>query len=318
MIDENKKNELDDIPKNQRIISRTDVKSLGLTSKFIFIYFLNFGIVVSCYVLLLILWSNYFSKNEYLYNLISKNNKLETSLYRAINSYYLMIFNNYTTNEIAEKIFIDINSFENNDLLKSFYDDLKFAFNSKKEKNKVSKLYQDFEDISNFTCKSLYELNIDKIKEIEENINSKSLGNVTKNLLELCEYSRITESKDFRTVYVRHFQNIRNGILAINNHTYLGLIDHIMNEGIISRISLFFYSIIIYLLEITNKKPHREGISNLMNNLKLLIQITEFIYLFSDISATLFVIFFYIRGINNLCNQTFVLQKIFKIFEIQE
>ena len=318
LMDENKKNELDDIPKNQRIISKRDVKSLGITFKFIAVYNFIIVIIILIYIILLIFWYDYFSKKSNLYALIGKNNKLETSLYRALNAYYLMIFNNYTSTEIVENVFTDIYSTGNNDLFKSFYDDLKLAFNSKIEKYKVSSLYKDFEDISNFTCKNLYDLNIDKINEIKNNSHSMQLGNINETLLRMCEFSKITESNDFRTAYEKHFQYIRNGIVNLRDFTYSGLVNYIMNDGIISRISLFFNSIVIYLLEITVKKPHREAVTNLIYTLNFLIKATGIIFLLWDIILIILVIFFYIPGINCLCNQIFVLKNIFKIYEIQE
>ena len=318
LINDNKKNELDNIPKNERIMTKKDIITLGITSIYRFIFYFNFFIIVIFYIILLVIWTNYCTKKDNLYTLIQKNILLESSIYRAINIYDLMVFHNYTLNEATRMIFSDYINNEKNALIKSFYYDIETAFESIKEKNKIGGLYQDFEDSSNFTCENLFKLSSENIKEIEDNDKEKKLNNITGNLIKFCEFSKITESNDFRTVFERHFQFIRNGILSMNNFSYHGIIDHIINDGTLSKISLFFNSIIIYIIEITNKVPFRNSINKLLNRLEILIIISEIAFLLFDIIAILFVIFLYVKGINNLCNKIFCLRKIFQIFELQE
>ena len=318
LIDDNKKNELDNIPKNERIMTKKDVIALGITFLYRFTYYLNFVIFILAYATLLFFWTDYFTQKTNLYELIQKNILIESSIYRAINIYDLMIFHNYTLDEVSNKLLADYIGTEKNALIKSFYLDIETAFNSIKEKNKIKTLYQDFEDTTSFTCENLFKLNNDSIKEILEYDKGNQLSNLTNHLIKLCKFSRITESNDFRTVFERHFQYIRNGILSMNDFSYDGLIDHIINDGTLSRISLFFNSIIIYILEITNKKPFENSISKLLNRLGSLILVSEVVFLCFDLVAILFVIFLYIRGINQLCNQIFGLRKIFQIYELQE
>jgi cytochrome b subunit of formate dehydrogenase len=102
-----KKNELDNVPKNQRIVNKEDIKRLGITFVFKSLYYFYFLFCFALFVVLIILWLNYFSKNYNLYTLIQKNLILESSLYRSINLYELMIFNNLTLSEITELAFGD-------------------------------------------------------------------------------------------------------------------------------------------------------------------------------------------------------------------
>ena len=318
LVNDNKKNELNDIPKNERIMTKKDVIALGITFIYRFVYYCNFLMFVIFYIFFLVMWTNYFTQKKNLYELIQNNILIESSIYRAINFYDLMVFHNYTLDEVTNLILSDYINNEKNALIKSFYYDIETAFASIKEKNKIGGLYQDFEDTSNFTCENLFKLNSEKIKEIEDNDKEKKLNNITGNLIKLCEFSKITESNDFRTVFERHFQYIRNGMLSINDFSYQGIIDHIINDGTLSKISLFFNSIIIYIIEITNKVPFRNSINKLLNRLEILIIISEIAFLLFDIIAILFVIFLYVKGINNLCNKIFCLRKIFQIFELQE
>ena len=59
-------------------------------------------------------------------------------------------------------------------------------------------------------------------------------------------------------------------------------------------------------------------IESLITKLNLLILVSHIIYFLCDIIAIFFVVFFYLRGINNLCNQIFILKKVFKVFEMHE
>jgi len=314
--EENKKNELDNVPNNQKIFSKKDIKSLGITNIFFLLLYIYTIVFLYFFCVIIIFWHNANSEQNIFYNLIENNLKLEYSLYGAINSYNLMIFHNHTLEEVSKILFKDYNQNKNR-LLNSFYDDLKLAFDSKKEKNKIPKVFQDFEAQSNFTCEKLFEFNYDNIQLIKENPKSKDLVNIEKNLIEVCEYSKLSEPNDFRIVYESHFQYIKNGILSINNYTYEGLIEHIIGKGTIAKISLFFNTIIIHILEVTNTLPHKNGINNLLRRYSHVIIFSESIYLLFALIIIIFTIFFF-SGINKKCNQIILLKQVFKIVEIQE
>ena len=321
MIEEDKKNELDNVPKNHQIINRKDIKSLGITFKYIFIYFFNLIIALGSYVILLYIWTDYFSRKGNVFTLINKNCKLETALYRALNGYDLMLFHNITIERIPSIIILDEElKKEPHAFYKSFYEDLKLAFNSIKEKNSLAGFYKDFEDISEFTCQNLYENNKDYIQKLEEEkLSSKiTIENITNSLIKICEFSRISESKNFRTAYENHFQSIRNGILSLNSIDFIGIIANIKNSIYRTNVSVFFNYIITFILEITNTIPHKNVIESLITTLNLLILISHIIFFLWDIIAIIFIIFFYLRGINSLCNQIFILKRVFKVYENHE
>jgi len=314
--EENKKNELDNVPNNQRILSKKDVRNLGITFIFLLLLYIYTIFHLFIFCILIIFWYNIISEKNTFYNLIEKNLNLEYSLYRAINSYNLMIFHNHTIEEVSKILFKDYDQ-NKNCLLNSFYDNLKLAFDSKKEKSKIPEVFQDFEEKSNFTCEKLFELNYDYIQLEKENPKAKDLNNIEKNLIEICEYSKLSESNDFSIVYERHFQYIKNGILSINNYTYDGLIEHIIGKGTLAKISLFFNIMIIPTLEVTNTLPHKDGIKNLLKKLSKLTVISESVYILFVLIILIFTVFFF-SGINNKCNQIVLLKQIFKIVEIQE
>ena len=227
LINDNKKNKLDNIPKNERIMTKKDIISLGITSIYRFIYYFKCLMLIIFYILLLLIWRNFFTKKNNLYELIQKSILIESSAYRAINIYDLMVFHNFTINEVNNIIFPGYINKEQNILIKSLYYNIETSFSSIKEKNRIGGLYQDFENKYNFTCENLFNLISKNIEEIEENDKEKKLSNITSNLIKLCKFSRITESNDFRTVFERYFQYIRNGMLSMNDFSYKGVIDHI-------------------------------------------------------------------------------------------
>ena len=91
---------------------------------------------------------------------MQKNVDLEAGCYEALNIYELMIFNNYTIDELV--IYMEY-SLENNTNDKSgkdynlifdkFYKDLYLIFEVEKNKENIGNLYEDFDDLIEFTLK---------------------------------------------------------------------------------------------------------------------------------------------------------------------
>ena len=321
-IEEEKKNKLE-VPKNHRIMNRKDVRTLGITFKFTFLYYFCLITLFGIYTVLIILWNKFFSIEDNLFNLYSKNNLLENAIYRAINSYDLMIFHNLTLKDVSQIMLFKGQDEEVDDteLIKSFYESLKFSFNNKIEKSKVGDMLKDFDDYGVFTCDKLYDMSKEYIKIIEDKaleMEIDSLKNIQQKLIQMCEISRIAETQDFRTIYERHLHFIRNGILSMNDFTYNGIINYITKDKTFSKISLFFNVVMIYFLEINHSKPENESIIKYRERIKILIILTIIILLFYDLFAIFLFLFFYVSGINNLCSQIFILKKIFKIFELHE
>ena len=256
-----------------------------------------------------------------MFTLIKKNCHLETAIYRVLNGYDLMLFHKIPIERLSSIIILDEKlKKEPHAFYKSIYEDLQLAFNSIKEKNSLVDLYKDFEDISEFTCQNLYSNNKDYIQKLEEeNLNSQVIiENITNNLVKICEFSRISEVNNFRSAYETHFQFIIDGILSLKSLDFSGITNNILSSKYRANVSVFFNYIITFILEITNTIPHKKVIESLITQLDLLIFISHLFFFIFDIIAILVIIFFFIAGINSLCNQIFILKTIFKISEIQE
>ena len=317
--DETKKDEIDNIPKNQRIINKKEIRDLNVVSKYFIFFYIVLLITLILYVILLILWINYFELKRNLISLTEKNYYLEESTYRAINIYNLMIFNNLTLPEISEYIYPYLyNKEEDISIIKIFYENLKYAFNNKKEKDFLgTSVYVDIEDNNNFTCENLYELNNDFLKEINQSSITKKPNKIKENLIKACNNSKVADSNDPRAAFERHFQYIKNGLISIDDFSYEGLIYH-LSGGSLGNIALFFNIVITYLLETLFFIPHKKAIITILKLLNKYILITEIVFIVIDIIFIIIILFFFISKIKNYCNQILLLKNTFKIFEIQE
>ena len=316
---ENEKNEMDNVPKNQRLVRKKDIKNLNITNIYLIPIIIGFALLIIVYLVLVILWKGYFSLSSYFYSLIKKNLSVEASLYKSINFYDLMIFQSFPLNDLSSKVFYQYEEGDNNgnSTITSFYKDVQNTFNNQKEKDNLKGIYSDFGDKMDFTCENLYEDNDDKIEELKRNSESQKIDNLKHKLIKLCQNSRFFESNDIITALQKHYQTVKNGVISISDFSYNGLIEHI-KTGNIGRATIFFNCILIYVIEVINNQPHKNGIDNLLNLLNRNLLITGILLLVMSLSSFILSLFFYISNIKNYCNQFFLLKNIFKIFDNQD
>ena len=314
----NKKDELDIVPINQRIFNKQDIRKLYI----MYYYFLFFIIISFCafiiYFIILYTWINYSDVKTNLYSLISKNLELEISLYKVINLYDLMIFNNFTIEELSKDIFFspEKNIFNRETLLNSFYDDLFISFNYEVEITVLRKNFKNF-PFFNFTCENLYEVNRDYISELANYGSFKNISEIIKQLIDICEYSRLAEYNDMNAVFQSHYQEIKNSITSIVDNSYQGLINHI-NEGRLGKIALHFNCILVYLLNLVSNRMHLIEIQDLIILLKENLAVTLVITIILYIILIVIVRLFYIINLKKYCNQIILLKKVFQISKTLE
>ena len=334
MVDSNKKGlnkrntevkkGMDDIPKDQQIISRKDIDKLKINNKYEYILFLMVSIILIIYCIFTYLWIDYFSKKTKLFNIVNKNARVENACYEAFNMYELMIFNNFTLEEMG--VFLEytnvnegektnISEANSNLIFDSFYQDLYLLFDLEKDQHNIGTMYQDFEDLAEFNCYNMvvtfkYEI-LEKVDEILSEVDLK------KKLVEICTVSHITESRNLKTIFERHFQFIKNGMLSLTDFSFEGLNKN-LEKTTIGRIAFFFFTTTIYIIEVTTSKPHKDSITKLMSLLGERILITEIVFIIFGIALIVIILFFYIYNINKFCKQIFLLRKTFNIFEMHE
>jgi hypothetical protein len=128
---------MEEIPKEQQIISRKDIDKLKINSKYEYVLFLMLAVILIIYLTFLFLWVDYFSLKTKLFNIIDKNARVENACYEAFNMYELMIFNNYTLEEMGEFLEFtndnegketNISEADSNLIFNTFYQDLYLLF----------------------------------------------------------------------------------------------------------------------------------------------------------------------------------------------
>ena len=316
--EEKNKDELDMVPNTQQIFKRKDIRKLNILYYYLLFFILICFSILVIYIIILYIWINYSKVKTNLYSLISKNLELEISLYKAINIYDLIIFNNLTIEELSTDVFYapEKNIYNRATLLNSFYDDLHIAFNYEVEINVLRNNFKDF-PFFNFTCENLYENNRDYIFELAKYSYFKNISEIISQLNQICHLSRLAEYNDMNAVFQCHYQEIKNSIVFIDDNSHLGLINH-LNEGKLGKVSLHFNCILLYLLNIVSNNMHQFEIEELIIMLKQNLSTTLIVTVFLYIILIIIVRLFYISRLKKYCNQVILLKKVFQICEIQE
>ena len=311
-----KMTETEEVPKSQRILNKNNVRQLRILTKYLITYLILILIALCIYIFTMLFWDGYFTKQKYLNNLLLKNNNLETAIYRAINLYYMMVFNNLTSNFATEILYPSIyNESESLTIFKYFYSTLKYGFNNKIEIDNLGNLYKNFSNLESFTCGALYQ---DEAKDLINLYNSDINPNddVQKKLTNMCIYFVGMDSDKSLYLIENHFQYIKNGIINLDDFSYEGIISH-LREGALGRISLFFNIIMTFLINIVYYKRHTIAIQRIIKMLESYIQITGFVFVLYDIVLTVIIIFFFIRRIKKYCNQILLLKNTFQITKME-
>ena len=313
----NIKNVQEKIQKVHKVIKRKDIDILNLNNKYYCILKVIIILIIILFCSFVILWIDYFSKRRKLFNIIYKNNRIEESCYKSINMYSLMIFNNYTIEEISNYMgYTNINGeTDSNAIFENFYQDLYLLFDLEKDQINMKTLHKDFEDTTEFNCTNIFiNFHYDVIERVDNEI--KDL-NIKERLHEICVTSHINEFKNLKTIFERHFQFIKNGMLSLTDFSYEGLNEN-LNNTLIGRLSLFFFTVTAYIIEVTSRIPHKESIKKLMDLLWNRILISEITFFSFEFFFVIIILSFYIFDINKYCNQLFLLKKTFNIFESHE
>jgi hypothetical protein len=197
----------------------------------------------------------------------------------------------------------------------------RFDVNDQDEEDEIlppddkNNLYEDFDDLTEFTCENaFYEFQYEILESIQErlpNVNPK------KKLTDICINMHVADSKDIKTIYERHFQFIKNGMLSLIDFSFDGLNNNLNNLSI-GRSTFFFLTTTINLIEVTTSRPHINSIKKILELLSSRILATGISFLIIGISFIFIILFFYIYNINKFCKQFYLLRKVFNICERHE
>ena len=308
--------ESEEVPKNQRIVNTSNVRSLRLLTKYFIIYIILILSAIVLYILSMIFWYSYFSQQKNLYIILEKDTTLETAIYRAINVYYMMIFNNFTVDYATEVLYPQVyQKSEPLDLFKYIYSSLKLGFNNKIEIENLGNLYKNFDNIAQYSCVYLYKENAEELLELYTNEISSAV-NIQDKLTNMC-MNIIGLDCDKSLYFIEnHFQYIKNGIIILDDFTYPGIIAH-LKLGYLGRVSLFFNGMMTFLINIIYSKRRSIAIERILNMLRNDIQLTGILFVLYDVILTFVIIFLFIRKIKNYCNQIALLKNAFQITKVE-
>ena len=264
----------------------------------------------------MLFWYSFFSQQNNLYIILEKDTTRETAIYRAINIYYIMIFNNYTVDYATKILYPDIyHKSEKLTMFKYIYSSMKLGFNNKIEIESLGDLYKNFDNVKRYSCEHLYKENAEEFLSLYTNEVSSSID-IQEKLTNMCVNILGLDSDKSLYLIENHFQYIKNGIIILDNFTYQGIITH-LKLGYLGRVSLFFNGMMTFLINIIYSKRHQIAINRLLNILRSHIQITSILSIIYDIILTVVIIFLFIRRVNNYCNQITLLKNTFQISKVE-
>ena len=281
-------------------------------NKIHFYYFLSTLIyTILLNIAIFIIWISYSIVNKRVNDLIGSHASLSTDSYKLLNYYQLMIFQNFTIE--------DINNFERynqsigQDLFSKIYTDIQALYNSKKIADKLTQYnLGNIDHYYNYTCKTYYEyLFSTNLFLARMDIKYKDF------LMFVCESSNIFKSNNYKNIFSILFENIQIGINEINDRSYKGLID-IKHNGHFPKIIVNFITVYYFAFEILGAQLQRKSYQKI-NLLRLnYINISFIIYYISSFVFILIIIFGYILKINSNYNKIHELKKVFKVCNKKE
>ena len=252
-----------------------------------------------------IIWISYYS----VYLRIINGNVLHSQLiddsYKLLNYYQLMIFHNYTVDDINE--FENYNKSLGEDLFSKMYTDLQNLYAAKKILNKLKKYnLGNIDSYYNYTCLSYYNylLETDKLKNPD--IRYKDY------LMYVCEDSNIFKYNNYKLIFSLLYEQIQIGINEINNHSYEGLIK-VRNSLYFQKIIVYYLTIYNFALEVLGKDLQRKSYEKIISLKGRYINIGYSLYYIFSFIIILIIIIGYIRNINSNINKIYELKKVFKV-----
>ena len=308
IFEHNKTNSIKDRIKKDKIryiISVPENRKLLLF--LIFTLFYSFCIVIG----LCIMWGSYFSVYTRISSLIKPHVNLSTNIYKLINYYHLMIFQNLTIEDINKLERYNISS--GADVFSNMYKDIQEIYDSKKYMDKLSQYNLDNIDAYyNYTCKTYYEYLFKSNTFLRSsNIKYKDF------LIFVCEYSKIFRTNNYKQIFSIFIEYIQIGLNEINDHSYEGLIT-IMHKNNYSKIIVFFMTVYNYALEILGLQLQRKSYQKIGSLMVYYIKISFALLYVSSFFFIMIILLGYIWKLNATYSKIHELKKVFKICNKKE
>jgi len=268
----------------------------------------SFCLVIGFYIM----WESYYSDYNRMNALIKTHGNLSNDIYKLINYYHLMIFQNLTIEDINRLERYNISN--GVDVFSNMYKDIQDLYDSKKHMDKLSHSYNldNIDSYYKYTCKTYYEYLFKSNTFLRlSNIKYKDF------LIFVCEYSKIFKSNNYKQIFSILIEYIQIGLNEINDRSYDGLIA-IIHKINYPRIIVFFMTVYNYALEILGAQLQRK--TNQKINFVMIIysRISFILFYISSSLFILIIVFGYIWNLNTNYNKIHELKKVFKICNKKE
>ena len=238
------------------------------------------------------LWSSYYSVFNRIYALIKSHGNLSNDLYKLVNYYHLMIYENITIEDINN--FERYNTSIGEDVFSNIYKNIRDIYDSKKYMDKLGGYNLDNIDAYyNYTCKTYYESLFNTNAYLSmSNIKYKDF------LTFVCENSKIFRTNNYKQIFSILFEYIEIGINEINDRSYKGLIN-IKNGNNYPKTIVFSLTVYNYALEILGLQLQRKSYQKINSIRVNYVNISFFIFYISSFIIILIIIIGYIWNLNN-------------------
>ena len=297
--------------KKKNIIKYKHIINIPENKKHFYYFLLTLIYSILLNIVILIIWISFYIVCGRINALIKSHGYLSNDSYKLLNYYQLMIFQNFTIE--------DINSFERynqstgQDLFSNMYTDIHVLYDSKKISDKLRQYnLGNIDHYYNYTCKTFYEYLFSTNAFLTRlDIKYKDF------LIFVCESSNIFKSNNYKNIFSILIEYIQIGINEINDRSYKGLIDT-MHNGHFPKIIVYFIAVYNFAFEILGAELQRKSYQKINLLMSNYIKINFIIYYISSFVFILIIIFGYILKINTNYNQIHELKKVFKVCNKKE
>ena len=297
--------------KKKNIIKYKHIINIPENKKHFYYFLLTLIYSILLNIVILIIWISFYIVYGRINALIKSHGYLSNDSYKLLNYYQLMIFQNFTIE--------DINSFERynqstgQDLFSNMYTDLHVLYDSKKIADKLRQYnLGNIDHYYNYTCKTFYEYLFSTNAFLTRlDIKYKDF------LIFVCESSNIFKSNNYKNIFSILIEYIQIVINEINDRSYKGLIDT-MHNGHFPKIIVYFIAVYNFAFEILGAELQRKSYQKINSLMLNYIKISFIIYYISSFVFILIIFFGYILKINTNYNQIHELKKVFKVCNKKE
>ena len=261
------------------------------------------------FIIIVIKWVLYFKKDEKVAEWTTISESVNGSTNNLMISYLMMIYNNQTLEELVSEMKVY-------DFVNYLYSELTSLY----KLNKYSEYLVDVLKITEMTmvydCSEFYD-NLEH--EIFEKIKNKFEGEKNELIYTMyffCEWSNAMQFKNFKTIYLQLFNQVKKGMENFQNYNYSDIIEFIDKRQVIKNVIMFMI-IYIYIMDIMYSNV-KSSIIRMTSKIKYNINITIISFLLFLIFVVSITFIVYIRNINKDSKKFMRIRKIFKLCKVNE